>query len=122
MMPRTRSRRTKDREPAKAPRWSSFKTVKELLEGLWQYMSDNSHFGARDTEPKYDVRGALRKFEEFKPSFECRWELYSTMKDVGQVNINIGRAVTRAIKLTKELGFGADAVVGVWNNVADMDW
>jgi len=109
-------------EPAKAPKWSSFKTVKELLEGLWQYMGDNGHFGATDTEPKYDVRDALRKFEEFKPGFECRWELFSSMKGVGLVNVNIGRAVVRAIKMTKKMGFGSEAVVGVWENVAGMDW
>jgi hypothetical protein len=100
-MPRT-ERKT---EPAKAPKWSSFKTVKELLEGLWQYMDDNGHFGAVDTEPKYDVRAALRAFEVFTPDFKGRWELYSSMKGVGLVNINIARAVVRAIKMTKEQGF-----------------
>lgn len=109
-------------KPAKAPKWSSFKTVKELLEGLWQYMGDNSHFGAWDTEPKFPVRDALRKFEVFEPSFENRWELYSCMKGVGLVNINIARAVVRAIKMTKAQGFEAAAAVDLWEKITDMIW
>jgi predicted ATP-grasp superfamily ATP-dependent carboligase len=117
-MPKTQDRS----KPAKAPRWSSFKTPRDLLEGLWKYMGDNGHYGAVDTEPKYDVRDALRKFEVFEPSFEGRWELYSSKPGVRLVNVNIARAVVRAIKMTKEMGFGAEALVEIWCGITWIDY
>jgi hypothetical protein len=109
----------KPRKPvAPAPKWSSFKTVKELLDALWKYMDDNGHFGAVDTEPKYEVRYALRKFEEFEPTSQGRWELYSSLQGVGKVNLQIARAVNRAIKLTKAQGFGAEGLVEVWSKIS----
>ena len=117
-MPRT-ERKTK---PAKAPKWASFKTPKAALEALWKYMATNDHFGARDTEPKYDVRNALRGFKLVPETDADCWELYSSMPGVGQVNRQIAKAVNVAIGLTQELGFSAAAVVDIWEELTWIKW
>ena len=117
-MPQTK-RKT---EVVPAPKWGEFTTAKDVMEALWQYMGDNSHFGAWDTEPKYDVRDAVRKFERVPVNMKGRWELYSTMRGVGKINREICVAVNRAIALTKEQGFGAKALEETWEGISGCGW
>ena len=85
-------------------------------------MSANGHFGAMDTEPKYDVRDAIREFKRVPETMAGRWELYSSYVGVGPINRQIAKAVNVAIALTKNLGFGAKALEEAWDEIADCSW
>lgn len=98
------------------------KTAKDVLEALWEYMGDNGRFGAWDTEPKFDVRDVFRSFEPVPETSAGRWALFSSMTGVGAVNLRIAKFVNRAIKLTKEQGFGGEALVELWSKVAGIDY
>jgi len=105
---------------APAPKWASFKTAKETLEALWKYMGDNKHFGAWDSEPKYNVRDALRKLARVPETMECRWELFSSIGGVGKVNQQIAKGVNKAIALTKTNGFGAVGLDELWGAISHI--
>ena len=107
-------------DPAPAPSWKSFSTARETLEGLWKYMDANHHFGAVDPEPKYCVRYFLCRFEHVPETADGRWELFSSMPRVGEVNEQIAEAVNRAIALTVQHGFDGTALESVWAGISHI--